>query len=364
MKPVLFATGHAPAYRIGALARLHEREGIVVALYGGRAKHGGEVFEGAMPFPHLDITPRALGRLAASREYRAVVVSTGGRLAPLAGWAGARAARVPLLLWASLWAHPRTPAHALTYLPVRRLYRSADAVVTYGEHVSAYVRARGARRVYVARQSVDNDFWRAPDGERTDPPSPWALHSSTRFLFVGRHEREKGIDVLLDAWRRSELAGDGAALALVGGDAVGASVGAGAQDPQGVARMGRADAHELRRLYAAADVLVVPSIATRTFREPWGLVVNEAMNCQTAVIASDAVGAAAGGLVRDGVTGAVVPAGDSTQLARAMRALALDPEQRARYARAGAQAVLGYSHDAWAEGFSEALAAIGRSRGR
>ena len=35
---------------------------------------------------------------------------------------------------------------------------------------------------------------------------------------------------------------------------------------------------ELRDLYAAGDVLVVPSIATRTFREPWGLVVNEAMN--------------------------------------------------------------------------------------
>ena len=43
----------------------------------------------------------------------------------------------------------------------------------------------------------------------------------------------------------------------------------------------------------------MPSIATPTFREPWGLVVNEAMNRGLAVIASDAVGAAAGGLVAD-----------------------------------------------------------------
>ena len=43
-KPVLFVTGHAPTYRVGAFARLHEREGIELALFGGRSKHGGEGF--------------------------------------------------------------------------------------------------------------------------------------------------------------------------------------------------------------------------------------------------------------------------------------------------------------------------------
>ena len=73
---------------------------------------------------------------------------------------------MPLILWASLWAHPRSAAHALSYLPLRRLYRSADAVVTYGPHVSAYVSARGARNVHVAPQSVDNDFWAPPAWRR------------------------------------------------------------------------------------------------------------------------------------------------------------------------------------------------------
>ncbi len=82
----------------------------------------------------------------------------------------------------------------------------------------------------------------------------------------------------------------------------------------------------LRNFYAAADVLVVPSIPTRTFREPWGLVVNEAFNQQLPVIASDAVGAAAGGLVRDHENGLVVPAADPAALASAMRALTADPE--------------------------------------
>ncbi len=101
-----------------------------------------------------------------------MVVSTGGRVALPAAWAGARRAGVPVILWASLWAHPRTPAHALSYLALRRLYRSADAVVTYGPHVSAYVRARGARNVHVAPQAVDNDFWCRPPatGPGVSPP--------------------------------------------------------------------------------------------------------------------------------------------------------------------------------------------------
>lgn len=368
MKPVLFVTGHAPAYRVGAFARLHERENIVVALFGGRAKHGGPVFEGVMPFPHLQIRPAELARVAASRRYRAVVCPTGGRVAPAASWAGARVGRVPLILWASLWAHPRTLAHAFTYLPLRRLYRRADAVVTYGEHVSAYVRAQGARRVFVAPQSVDNDFWRAPagapagagPGEPSHAP-PWPPDATSRFLFVGRDAREKGLQVLVDAWRASELARTRAALALAGGsDPRAAAID---EREQRITRIGSSSAAELRDLYSAADVLVVPSIPTRTFREPWGLVVNEAMNCRAAVIASDAVGAAAGGLVRDGETGLVVRAGDSAELARAMRVLAQDRDLRSRFANAGADAVLAYSHDGWARGFSEALAAVGRSRG-
>src|SRR6202043_3091477 len=107
---------------------------------------------------------------------------------------------------------------------------------------------------------------------------------------------------------------------------------------------------ELRDMYAAADVLVLPSIATRTFREPWGLVVNEAMNRGLPVIASDAVGAAAGGLVQDGRNGLVVPAGDARALAGAIHGLLDAPPLRIRLGEAGALDVRAYTHEAWASG--------------
>ncbi len=319
-----------------------------------------------MPFPHRHVKPRELDALAASGDYRAVVCPTGGRLAPLAGWRGARRARVPLILWASLWAHPRSVAHAFSYLPLRRLYGSADAVVTYGPHVSAYVQARGAHNVHVARQAVDNDFWGSPDVEAPREPA-WPSAADARFLFVGRPQPEKGLAVLADAWRAAKLLPGRAALVLAGIDPSLTAIapdGPRRQGDAGMLGLGTVDPIELRNVYAACDVLVLPSIATRTFREPWGLVINEAMNRGIPVIVSDAVGAAAGGLVRDEINGLVVEAGDSDGLAHAIVRLADDPQLRARLGAQGARDVCAYTYDAWAEGFSAALASLNVSRER
>jgi glycosyltransferase involved in cell wall biosynthesis len=357
VKPILFVTGHAPADRVGAFATLHAREGIEVALFGGRSKHGGSAHQDELPFPCRRVTQTEAGRLAASEDYRAVVVSTGGRLALPASWTGARRAGVPLILWASLWAHPRSPAHLLSYPALRRLYTSADAVVTYGSHVSAYVVARGARNVYVAPQAVDNAFWSAPlPGAPGDPT--WPKETGVKFMFAGRPDREKGSRVVVEAWQTSGLWTPSAALVLVGLGSNPPWVPAGGA----VVSIAQVSPERLRQMYGDADVLVVPSIATATFREPWGLVVNEAMNRGLPVIASDAVGAVAGGLVRDGRNGLVVPAGDRDALAQAMVRLAGDPDLRTRLGAAGARDVRAYTYEAWANGFSEAFASVRASR--
>jgi glycosyltransferase involved in cell wall biosynthesis len=59
-----------------------------------------------------------------------------------------------------------------------------------------------------------------------------------------------------------------------------------------------------------------------------------------------------------------VPAGDPVALAGALRGLARDPSLRARLGEAGRADVSAYTHDAWAQGFSHALADLGLSRGR
>jgi glycosyltransferase involved in cell wall biosynthesis len=273
---------------------------------------------------------------------------------------GARVAGVPFVLWASLWGHPRTPAHALSYVPTLALYRGADAVATYGPHVSRYVRARRGRRgsVVEAPQAVDPDVFAAPvPPEARDAARRRAGAAEAGFLllFVGRLVPEKGVPVLLEAWRRAGLGAAGT-LALAGEGPLAREATGG-----GVRALGAVRRAELPPLYAAADALVLPSVATATFLEPWGLVVNEAMHQATPIIASDAVGAVAGGLVRHGRNGLVVPAGDPAALAARIRALAGDRDLRRSLGHRAREDAAPHTPRAWAEGMSRALAAAGAS---
>jgi glycosyltransferase involved in cell wall biosynthesis len=330
--PVLFVTNHVPPDRAGAFRALHERVPLELALFGGRSHHAtAGLDDPGVPFRRIG--QRAAHGLAASGRYGAVVCGTAGRVALPAAFLGAERARAPFVLWSALWGDLTTPAHLAARPLLRRIHRRAAVVVGYGPHVTAYARRLGARAVAVAPQAVDNAFWATRVG--AGGPHPFTA------LFVGRDVPEKGLAVLRDAWGRAGLAGG--RLSVVGADGV--------LGPK-----------EVRNSYAAADVLVIPSLATRHFLEPWGLVANEAMNQHLPVIATDAVGAAAGGLVRHEHNGLVVRAGDRDALAAALRRLHDDPELRARLGANGARDVAGYTHEAWAEGFARALrSATGRA---
>ena len=321
MKPVALVTGELSPYRREPFRLLDEREG-------------------------LELLPwRELGQLEPARRieagrYRAVICGLGGRVALPAAYAAARRARVPFVLWASIWAHPRTAAHAVSYLPTRWLYRHADAVITYGRHVSEHVGR--AENVFEAPQAPEPLFFEA---QQRGSDGPFTV------LFAGRLEREKGVEVLLDAWRFAGIQ-----------DAVLTFAGDGPLRSRVPKALGRVAPERLRTLYASADVVVVPSVTTATFKEPWGLVVNEAMLQGTPVIASDAVGAVAGGLVRDGRNGLVFPAGDARALAARIRALEGDSELISRLGKTAREDALRYTPQAWADAVSRALEAVSAGR--
>jgi glycosyltransferase involved in cell wall biosynthesis len=347
VKPVALVTGTVSPYRREPFRLLAEAEGVEVIAWEDPGK----------PVPGLTVhkaSQARAARLVASGRYRAVIAGLGGRVALPGTYAAARARGIPFVLWASIWSHPRTAAHTLSLLPTRLLYRTADAVVTYGPHVTRHVElARRRGNVFEAPQAVSAALFGAavPDADRR----AWrerAGASETGFLalFAGRLVEEKGVPVLLDAWRAAGL--EDAALALAGEGPLGS----------GATVLGAVPRAKLPALYAAADVLVLPSIRTATFTEPWGLVVNEAMHQGTPVITTDTVGAAAGGLVRDGRNGLVVPERDAPALADALRRLAGDRALRERLGSAAKQDVAAYSEEAWVAGMRRALGSVGAAR--
>lgn len=352
-RPACLLTGIVSPYRREPFRLLNEAQNVEVIAH----EHAGP------PIPGLTVhrtSEAGAVRLAASGRYRAVIAGLDGRIALPGAYAAARARRIPFVLWATIWAHPRTPAHALSFLPTRHLYRAADAVATYGPHVSRYVEGyRGSDSgVVVAPQAVDVDHFGAPiaEDERTAARQRAAgTDAELLVLYVGRLVDEKGIETLIESWRRADL-GAGARLALAGEGPLEQRV---AHSLPEARLLGQVAPAALPALYAAADVLVLPSIHTASFREPWGLVVNEAMLQRTPVVASDAVGAAAGGLVRDGRNGFVVPAGDPGALATRLRALAADGALRAELGTTAREDASAYTPAAWAAGMGQALAAAG-----
>ncbi len=294
-------------------------------------------------------------------NYDVIVGSVDGRYAFPVTYLAARLRRRPIVLWTGIWSRIRTPFHSLFFPVLRYLYRHADAIVVYGEHVKRYLISEGVspERIFVELHSVDNSrYSRAvPETERAAILRTLDISPNMKVvLYLGRLEVAKGVGYLIESFamlRRSDavlvIAGKGPDRARLE-DLVVTSRLTGLVRFAGYVPVQKAVAY-----HSLAYVFVLPSITTATFREPWGLVVNEALNQGVPVIATDAVGAAAGGLLRDNVNGFVVPEQDAAALARSLAAVLDDTEVHARLSRNAREIMAGWSQERMVEGFREAF---------
>jgi glycosyltransferase involved in cell wall biosynthesis len=313
----------------------------------------------AAPFPARRLNgPREAFNVA--RDYELVIAPFAGGATLPAAYMGARRYGRRFILWASVWAQPRSVAHAAALPMIRLIYRDADAVIAYGEHVRRFVAGIRGRDddVFVAPQSVEPELFgrEVSEAEVAAFRAEHGLGDGPLVLYAGRLVPEKGIEVLLDAW---PTVGADATLVLIGDGPLAARA---TTVPQArlLGALARAD---LPVAYAASSFALLPSIPTPRFREPWGLVCNEAMHQGKPMIATTAVGAGAGGLVVDGETGLVVAPGDARALAAAIERLLGDEPLRSRLGARARQAVSAYTYDAMVEAFDRAISAA-RSRRR
>jgi phosphatidyl-myo-inositol alpha-mannosyltransferase len=146
-----------------------------------------------------------------------------------------------------------------------------------------------------------------------------------RILFIGQAVERKGLPVLLRAFEalRDHVP---ATLTLVG--ASGAEVAYMMLDDRGVRTLGKVSEQRKLQELSRADVLCAPSLDGESF----GMVLTEAFAAGVPVLASDIPGYR--DVVRDGLDGQLLPAGDPLALAEALRGLALDPARRVRMAAA------------------------------
>ena len=216
---------------------------------------------------------------------------------------------------------------------LRVALRRAAAVTGVSEVVLADLRERFG---LVGGSVVPNGVPEAP------PLSPLGAERPTStpvIAAVGRLERVKGFDLLIDALPLVRDHLPGARLRLGGSGSEQAALVAQVERlGQGgaVTLLGSLAPEQVAAEMAAADVVVVPSR-----REAFGIVLLEAWRSGTALIAPNYDGPA--DLVRDGVDGLLVDPTDGPALAAAIVRVLTDPGLASRLSVAGLVAVQRYS---------------------
>lgn len=275
-----------------------------------------------------------------------------------------RLRRKPFILRTGIWHRINTPLQNMFFPVLRYIYTHADAIVTYGSHVDRFLMDLGVKsdRLFPAKHAADNDVYNQHVSatrlaELRQQHNIPANHQVV--LYVGRLVEEKGLDYLFDAYLG--LARNNVTLLLVGSGAYEDALREKIQQSSSsnpIVFVGFVSVEQVHEYYALADIFVLPSITTDRFKEPWGLVVNEAFNQGTPSIATDAVGAAIGGLVQDGINGYIIPERDSAALQARLETLLNDDDLREQFGQAARDLIVDWTPEALANTFLDAIAYV------
>jgi len=241
---------------------------------------------------------------------------------------------------------------------VRSLLRLVDRALYIGSENRRFFEAHGMapERLFATPYSVDTEFFRAEAARlrsrRAQLKRSFGLDPAVpAVLFSGKliEKKDPGAAVrALATVRRHHpfallIAGDGPLRGALESEIERASL-------RGVVKLaGFLNQSQMPRAYAAADLLVLPSL----HHETWGLVVNEAMNFGLPLVVSDRVGSAAD-LVEPGRNGFIVPAGRPEALAAAIGELAGRDRRRA-FGQRSLELIRGWGIVQTADGIEAAL---------
>lgn len=338
------------------LASALKDEGVFVSVVAPAADHlpADDVFDG-IPVHRFRYAPRRYQRLAYTgtmaeevrRSFSAKLALVGFLGSEFARGTGVRREFAPDLVHAHWWfpgGLVGTWVAAMAQLPLVTTMHGSDVRLaqasSVGRPLMRHVLAQSRAVTTVSRWLADRVRDVVPGASPVVSPMPVATSLFTpgngrhaaRFLFVGRLNEQKGLELLLEALARMrvpatlDVVGDGTARDALHGRA---------------ATLGIADRviwHEpvpqprLADFYRRATALVVPSVG-----EGLGLVAVEAQLCETPVIAFDSGGLS--DIVEDGRTGYLATAGNVDALAEKMDNLLADGA-RAGIGRAARQAAL------------------------
>ncbi len=235
------------------------------------------------------------------------------------------------------------------YLAPWYLHTAIDVLWVAGEEQRKFARHLG----YTSEKCWSGLY--ACDWERfvSKSEKPVPAEEQGYFLYIGRYCEEKGIDLLVNAYRKyRHLVSDPWPLVCAGS-------GAGAEILKGVSGIedrGFVQPANLPALMNEAEALVLPSR-----KEPWGVVIQEAAANKLPLICSSVCGAAVH-LLQDRYNGFLFELGDTEYLARCFVMLhRMHPQRRMLMGQRSFELSKQFTPERWAETLVEGLEALSDS---
>lgn len=233
------------------------------------------------------------GIFKALYDYKPDVVITSGYEAP-AYWLAFLYCKIfkkRYILWNGSTLLSSTQTKGLISGIKRALIRSTDSCIAYGTKAEEYLMFFGAKKdkISIALNTVDMEFFRKHSSEYRGKEAFVKERSELPkllLLYVGQLIERKGV---LQVLKALEIFSDpGVGLFIVGDGPQKAMLEEYCREKglNNVYFEGFKSEEELPKYYALSDVLILPS-----FREVWGLVINEAMASGLYVLASKYAGA-------------------------------------------------------------------------
>ena len=242
---------------------------------------------------------------------------------------------------------------------LQRIFHNCSGFLCIGTDNRRYYESYGIdmTRLFSMPYTVDNEYFstqaKAAASRRRDFRQKLGLQPNRPIiLFAGKLQQRKHPLNLFKAWK--QLDHDKTRqpyLIYVGDGAERATLETLSAPEKSIKILGFRNQSELPAFYDLADVFVLPSE-----REPWGLSINEAMACNTAVIASDHCGCSIDLL--DESCGIIVPVGDVEALTSALSNILAKPGRAVLMGEAARDKVSQWSFDQSIEGLTTAIKAV------
>jgi glycosyltransferase involved in cell wall biosynthesis len=287
----------------------------------------------------------------------------------LHGMLAAKALGIPVLVRADMWLRDRPrsgPKLLLKELFFQFLKNMVGGVLPVGTLNTEYWRHYLGDDVplFLMPYAVDNEYFQQRSLEavtkrdelRTelglDPARPV-------ILFASKLQQRKHCIDLLDAYDRllNDETGQPHPYLLIVGDGEERAALEEKAKTKGLTDVrfcGFRNQSELPGFFDLSNVFVLPAR-----HEPWGLVVNEAMNAGRAVIVSDDIGCQPD-LITDGVEGCVFPVGDVEALTEALRRVLATPETSEQMGRRALDRINAWSFEEDILALRQAIAQLTR----